>query len=744
MGAIPSQADAEEQPCARASEWSPSRASATPAAHPTIFRRTDFMAPPLETRSAARAVADVARRLGQPSGCPVLEVGRVRLEVLDRLLVERAVRVEDRVEGPVHHHADAHLVLGHVGEDDVRRDAVARSRRADGGVGIRAVDRMAVGLLYQRATPRIGWRVRRAHLGARSDRTRRYARKLLASVADAVDQLLDPEIVLLLAEEHLVPDDAVADHRPEGLRRLLGLDDAVVVNAVGREGVTLVQDQRTVRLFVVAADGRIVPVPVGVDVLRREAVLAHAALLGPGAAARLLRAQPAGADRVGREDVDRPLHRPLVAVDGEDADREIVGRVPDAARVPDRVRREERGGDVRDDVEADADRLVAAVGDRRREELDDHLADGPADRRRARRGPAVLRVLGDQPARLVAEVPEGGVALVADRQLRDDVVVAGPELVFEVVHRAAGGQVDEEAARVLRGVAELLVVAVVDRAVEARVAAGTGLRARLIAAGRRRVPVRPALVVARGGGGVVGVVAGVRALELPRPLEAHARVPAGAVVAAEVVVELGGDVPLAAVAERNVVVVELIGVLEPNDRLGDTIVDLGVGPDLPRTVVDADAPPALDGVEIGAVRVLPRRRPPWDLVIDTPHGIAAARSLGDRVGHVRAELGEAPSGLVEPVDAVGVERRRPVDGAVEEAGDGIVRGAHGHVELHRRRQIPVERLAVGGVVLQRLDVARIGERILLQRRPAPVARLELGVSRSEEHTSELQSPYDLV
>src|SRR5205823_12886474 len=107
---------------------------------------------------------------------------------------------------------------------------------------------------------------------------------------------------------------------------------------------------------------------------------------------------------------------------------------------------------------------------------------------------------------------------------------------------------------------------------------------------------------------------GVCSLELTRPLEAHARVAAGGVVAGEVVVEFGGDVPLAAVAERNVVVVELIGVLEPDDRLGDTVVDLGVRSDLPRTVVDADAPPALDGVEIGAVRVLPRRRPPGDHV----------------------------------------------------------------------------------------------------------------------------------
>src|SRR5439155_20321928 len=129
------------------------------------------------------------------------------------------------------------------------------------------------------------------------------------------------------------------------------------------------------------------------------------------------------------------------------------------------------------------------------------------------------------------------------------------------------GKIDEEAARVLRGVAELLIVAAVDRAVEARVAAGTGVGSRLIAAGRRRVAVRPALVRARGRGRIVGVVAGVCSLELPRPLEAYARVPAGAVVAAEMVVELGGDVPLAPVAERNVVVVELIGVLEPDDRL---------------------------------------------------------------------------------------------------------------------------------------------------------------------------------
>src|SRR5439155_1509709 len=225
-------------------------------------------------------------------------------------------------------------------------------------------------------------------LRGRPHRTRRYARNLLTTVANAVDQLLDPEIVLLLAEEHLVPDDAVADRRPERLWRLLGLDDAVVVDAVGRQRVALAQDQRTVRLLVVATDRRIVPVPVGVDVLGRQAVLAHAALLGPDSGARFLLAQPAGADGVGRENVDRPLHRPLVAVDGEDADREIIGRVPDAPRVPDRVRREERGGDVDDDVEADAERLVVAVGDRRGEELDDHLADGPADRRRARRGPA--------------------------------------------------------------------------------------------------------------------------------------------------------------------------------------------------------------------------------------------------------------------------------------------------------------------------------------------------------------------
>src|SRR6266436_2742917 len=95
--------------------------------------------------------------------------------------------------------------------------------------------------------------------------------------------------------------------------------------------------------------------------------------------------------------------------------------------------------------------------------------------RRPWRGPSVLRVLGDQPALLVAEVPEGGVPLIADGQLRDDVVVAGPELVLEVVHRTAGGKIDEEAPRILRGVAELLVVAAVDRAVESRVACGTGL-----------------------------------------------------------------------------------------------------------------------------------------------------------------------------------------------------------------------------------------------------------------------------
>src|SRR6059036_662593 len=97
------------------------------------------------------------------------------------------------------------------------------------------------------------------------------------------------------------------------------------------------------------------------------------------------------------------------------------------------------------------------------------VADGPADQRRVRRGPAVLRVLGDQPARLLAEVPEGRVALVPDRQLRDDVVVAGPELILEIVHRAAVGKVDEKSAGVLRGVAELLIVAAVDRAVESRI-----------------------------------------------------------------------------------------------------------------------------------------------------------------------------------------------------------------------------------------------------------------------------------
>src|SRR5437667_114643 len=695
-----------------------------PARHPpriqrSFLPRVSWRLLGSQTRSAARAVADVARRLGQPSGCPVLvDVVRVGLEVLDRLLIERAVRVQDRVERPVHHDADAHLVLGHVGEHDVRRNAVARSRRADVGVRIPAVDRMAVRVLSESAPRGIRRGVRRADLGGRPDRTRRYTRKLLAAVADAVDQLLDAEIVLLLAEEHLVPDDAVANRGPERLGRLLGLDDAVVVDAVGDEGVALAQDQRPIRLLVVATDGRIVPVPVDVDVLRRQAVLADAALLGPGAGARLLLAQPAGADRVGRHAVDRPLHRPLVAVDGEDADREIIGRVPDAARVPDRVRREERGGHVDDDVEADAERLVVAVGDRRAEELEDLVADGPADRRRAWRGPAVFRVLGDQPALLLAEVPEGRVSLVAHRQLRDDVVVARPELVLEVVHGAAGGKIDEEAARVLRRVAELLVVAAVHRAVEARVAGGTGLRARLIAAGRRRVPVRPAFARARGGGGVVGVVAGVRSLELPRPLEPHSRVPAGAVVAAEVVVELGGDVPLAAVVGRDVVVIELIGVLEPDDHLGETIVDLGVRPDLPRPVVDTDAPPALDGVEIRPVRILTRRLPQRDLIIVAP---------GDRVGHVRTEWCEAQSGLVEPVHAVGVERRRPVDRSMEKSGDGIVRRPHGHVELHRRRQVPVQRLAVGGVVLQGLDVSRIGERIFLQRRPTAAARLELGV-----------------
>src|SRR5439155_519362 len=297
-------------------------------------------------------------------------------------------------------------------------------------------------VLSQSAARWIRCGVRRANLRGRPQRTRRYTRYLLTAVADAVDELFDPEIVLLLAEEHLVPDDAVADRRPERLRRLLGLDDAVVVDAVGRQGVPLAQDQRTVRL------------------------------------------------------------------------------------------------------------LVVAVGDRRGEELDDDLADGPADRRRPGRGPAVFRMLGDQPALLVAEVPEGGVPLIADGQLRDDVVVAGPELVLEVVHCAAVGKVNEEAARILRGVAELLVVAVVDRAVEPRVAGGTGLGSRLVAAGRRGVPVRPALFRTRGRRRVLGVVAGVCSLELTRPLEAYARVPAGGVVAAEVVVELGGDVPLAAVAER--------------------------------------------------------------------------------------------------------------------------------------------------------------------------------------------------
>src|SRR5438132_10293821 len=204
---IPSHADAVEQPCARASEWTQRRASETPAAYPAIFPAARFMAPPLgsETRSAARAVADVARRLGQPSGGPVLvDVVRVGLELLDRLLVERAVRVQDRVERPVHHDADAHLVLGHVGEDDVRRDAVARSRRADVGIRIPAVDRMAVRVLSESAPRGIRRGVRRAHLGGRADGTRRYTRKFLAAVADAVDQLLDAEIVLLLAEEHLV------------------------------------------------------------------------------------------------------------------------------------------------------------------------------------------------------------------------------------------------------------------------------------------------------------------------------------------------------------------------------------------------------------------------------------------------------------------------------------------------------------------------------------------------------------
>src|SRR5206468_11695977 len=180
--------------------------------------------PPLgsETRSAARAVADVARRLGQPSGGPVLvDVVRVGLEILDRLLIERAVLVQDLVERPVHHDADAHLVLGHVGEDDVRRDAVARSRRADIRVRIPAVDRMAVRVLSESATRGVRRGVRRAHLRRRPDRTRRYPRNLLAAVADAVDQLLDSEVVLLLAEEHLVPDDAVAERRPEPLRTAL-------------------------------------------------------------------------------------------------------------------------------------------------------------------------------------------------------------------------------------------------------------------------------------------------------------------------------------------------------------------------------------------------------------------------------------------------------------------------------------------------------------------------------------------
>src|SRR5439155_13091249 len=152
--------------------------------------------------------------------------------------------------------ADAHLVLGHVGEDDVGRDAVARSRRADVGVRIPAVDRMAVRVLPQSAARWVRCGVRRAHLRGRPDRTRRYTRHLLTAVADAVDELFDPEIVLLLAEEHLVPDDAVADRRPARLRRLHGLDDAVVVDAVGRQRVALAQDQRTVRLLVVAADRR--------------------------------------------------------------------------------------------------------------------------------------------------------------------------------------------------------------------------------------------------------------------------------------------------------------------------------------------------------------------------------------------------------------------------------------------------------------------------------------------------------
>src|SRR6266568_933218 len=250
---IPSQADAVEQPCARASGWTQRRASETPAAYSRILPAARFMAPlGSQTRSAARAVADVARRLGQPSGGPVLiDVVRVRLEVLDRLLVERAVRVQDRVERPVHHDADAHLVLGHVGEDDVRRDAVARSGRADGGVRIPAVDRMAVRVLSQSAARWIRCGVRRANLRGRPDRTRRYTRNRLTAVADAVDQLLDPEIVLLLAEEHLVADDAVADRRPERLRRLLALDDAVVVDAVSHQGVALAQDQRAIRLLVV-------------------------------------------------------------------------------------------------------------------------------------------------------------------------------------------------------------------------------------------------------------------------------------------------------------------------------------------------------------------------------------------------------------------------------------------------------------------------------------------------------------
>src|SRR5207244_6338354 len=114
--------------------------------------------------------------------------------------------------------------------------------------------------LPQRAARGIGCGVRRAHLSGRSDGAGRYARNLLTAVADAVDQLLDSEIVLLLAEEHLVPDDAVADCRPQRLRRLLALDDAVVVDAVSHEGVAFAQDERAIRLLVVASDGRIVPV----------------------------------------------------------------------------------------------------------------------------------------------------------------------------------------------------------------------------------------------------------------------------------------------------------------------------------------------------------------------------------------------------------------------------------------------------------------------------------------------------